>query len=599
VTTGLTVKGLNIRFANGFHPVRNVSFHIEQGETLGVVGESGSGKSLSVLAAMGLLPRGATVEAEELRFDGLDLLRLSEKELRAIRGRRIAMIFQDPMSSLNPAMTIGRQLTEIYTRHLRGTRRAALARAVQMLGQVGISEPERRLGEYPHQLSGGMRQRVMIAAALMCSPELLIADEPTTALDVTIQAEILALLKRLQQELGMGILLITHDMTVVAEMAHRAAVMYAGQIVETSVTRDIFAKPAHPYTRALIDCIPVPGRTAPGSRLATIEGVVPSLKERLVGCHFFGRCHFAHAACDKAPIPMQGPASHRVRCVLDMDVTRALPPAIEADARMPATADSRAPLLTVEGVIKTYRISDGALRPRRVADVLRGVDLDIRRGEILGLVGESGSGKTTLTQIMLGLLPPSSGEVRLDGRPIGTVPRGDRARRLQPVFQDPYGSLNPSKTIASIVGLPLKIHGIGDAADRRTAVLRMLGAVGLAERHADLYPVSLSGGQRQRVAIARALISEPELVVCDEPTSALDVSVQAQILNLLLDLRRTRNLTYVIVSHNLAVIRHVADRIAVIYRGELVELGPAHEVFERPQHAYTRTLLRSTLKIAP
>jgi len=597
VSALLELEGLDVHFPAG-HPVRDLNLSLQAGETLGVVGESGSGKSLTALAIMGLLPRGARRSARRLVFDGMDLTAVSERRMADIRGRRLSMIFQDPMTSLNPAYTIGDQLTETYLRHFRATRRQARERAAESLDRVGIAGAARRLAQYPHQLSGGLRQRVMMAMALICEPALLIADEPTTALDVTIQAEILQLLLRLQSQSRMALMLITHDLGIVARLASRVLVVYAGQVVETGVTADLFAQPRHPYTQALLGCIPVPGRAPPGSPLFTIPGAVPAPGVSFEGCQFRNRCAYSHDACAPAPVPMRMRSLERgARCVLHEPVG---PPALPAGAAIaePRASAGSAALVELRSVTRTWEVGSALFGRRRLTAVDR-VSLEISRGEVLGLVGESGCGKSTLAQLLLGLVPLSSGTISIGGTSLHALKRRDLARHLQPVFQDPFSSLNPQKSIGSIIGLPLRIHGIGSAQERDRQVREMMDRVGLSRRHAELPPAHLSGGQRQRVAIARALIMRPELVVCDEPTSALDVSVQAQILNLLLELRRELGLAYLLISHNLAVVEHLAGRVAVMYLGRIVEIGPAHAVLGQPAHPYTRALLASVLTPDP
>jgi peptide/nickel transport system ATP-binding protein len=470
---------------------------------------------------------------------------------------------------------------------------------MEVLDQVGLSAAGERLAQYPHQLSGGMRQRVMIAMALICRPDLLIADEPTTALDVTIQLEILHLLARLQRELGMALVLITHDLGIVARVTEQVAVMYAGQIVEAGPTRSVFDRPEHPYTRALLDCIPVPGRTAPGALLGAIPGTVPALAGDLGGCHFRSRCAQVRADCAPAPIPLHATAPGRaVRCVLPHDWT-STPSGAAPDPVMEVEPAIGEPVLSAARLSRSYLLSAGLFRRGRTLHAVDGVDLELRKGEVLGVVGESGCGKTTLARMLLGILPPTGGEIRLSGQPLAGLARRDVARRVQAVFQDPYGSLNPRKTIGAIIGLPLTVQGIGDAASRRQRVREIMQRVGLPARLAARLPAQLSGGQRQRVAIARALITQPDVVVCDEPTSALDVSVQAQILNLLQELRRAFGLTYLLISHNLAVVEHMATRVAVMYLGRVVEEGPTAGVFAAPRHPYTQALLASVLTPEP
>ena len=539
------------------HAVRGIDFYVNRGETLCIVGESGCGKSMTSLALMGLLPAHARRTAASIRFRGEELAGAGEQRMQALRGDRMAMIFQEPMTALNPAYTIGEQLVEGVLQHKPGTdRAAATARAIALLETCGIGEAGRRLRQYPHQLSGGLRQRVMIAMALMCEPDLLIADEPTTALDATIQAQILDLLSRLQRDLSRAVILVTHNFEVVRRIGDRVAVMYAGEVVETGSTADVLANPAHPYTRALLSCIPAEGPRQPGERLGYLPGTVPSLVGDLRGCQFRNRCALASAACEGTIPRHWAGAAHDYLCVIP---------------------------------------SNGMFAPHGNLHALRGVNLTLFSGQVLGVVGESGSGKSTLARIVLGLEAATTGTVLLNGLPVREHGRAERARIVQPIFQDPYSSLNPRRTLASTIRLPLDIHGIGSGPERAAAVKRMMDLCGLPMRLADALPAQLSGGQRQRVAIASALVMKPEIVVCDEPTSALDVSVQAQILNLLQDLKAELNLTYVVISHDLNVIRCLADRVAVMYLGAIVEDRPADELFAAPAHPYSQMLLAATL----
>jgi peptide/nickel transport system ATP-binding protein len=604
--TLLVVESLSVEFggATPTQPVRGVSLSVARGETLCIVGESGCGKSLTALGIMDLLPRGASRRAERIDIDGIDALRIGERRMSALRGDRVAMIFQEPMTSLNPTYTIGNQLEEALLRHRRVGRRAARERAAALLAKVGIAAPETRLRQFPHQLSGGLRQRVMIAMALMCEPDLIIADEPTTALDVTIQAQILRLLGDLQHEMGLGLILITHDLGVVARIADRVMVMYAGEVVETGSVDEVFAAPAHPYTQALLRCLPS-GERSPGKRLCTIPGMVPQLTADRVGCGFRERCAHAVPEC-AAAVPLRVLGERRtMRCVLP--ALRPLPevPLAAAGAArraVPPVSDaptSDAPLLEARNVICRFSVSGGWLAPPRELRAVDGVSLHLARGEVLGLVGESGCGKSTLAKLLIGLQRPNSGEILIDGEPIAASGRLRLARRIQPVFQDPYSALNPRKTVGSIITLPLRVHSDGELAGWRRRVEEMMALVGLPRRLYDALPHEMSGGQRQRVAIARALILRPKIVICDEPTSALDVSVQAQILNLLLDLRVELGLTYLLISHNLGVVEHMANRVAVMYLGRIVEEGPTAALFAAPQHPYTRVLLASMLSPEP
>ncbi|MGY6411669.1 MAG: ABC transporter ATP-binding protein [Alkalilacustris sp.] len=606
----LTVRNLTVDIpvpSGTLHAVRGIDFTVDRGETLCIVGESGSGKSLTSLALMGLLPPTARRSADRLTFAEHDLSRLSETRMSDLRGNRMAMIFQEPMTSLNPVFTVGNQLEEALMRHERVGRRAARDRALYLLDRVGIPAPRSRLTQYPHQLSGGLRQRVMIAMALMCGPDLLIADEPTTALDVSIQAQILALLRELQEEFGMGIILITHDLSVVARVADRVAVMYAGQFVETGGVAEIFHNPRHPYTQGLMQCIPAPGRTPPGARLGAIRGVVPSLVGGMEGCAFANRCPFVAERCRSGEIPVTAIApGHGSRCILPAAGQAANaenPAAWEAEpvaaTAAPTLTEPGKPLLTLEGVSKTFTIKRGLFGVGRPLHAVSDVSLELREGEVLGLVGESGCGKSTLSKLLLGLLDPSAGQVMFQGKPLLGHGRRTIARHIQPVFQDPYSSLNPRKTVGFIIGQPLRVHREASVADTNARVRELLDLVGLPQRVMNSYPSQLSGGQRQRVAIARALILKPKVIICDEPTSALDVSVQSQILNLLLDLQRELGLSYLLISHNLAVVQHMAHRVAVMYLGRLVEVTDSAGLFRGARHPYTRALLDSALTPDP
>ena len=589
----LEVEDLQVKIATRgglLHAVRGVSFSIEQGETFALVGESGSGKSMTALALLDLMPRNGTREAKRLLLDGADIGHLGEKGLRLVRGDRAAMIFQEPMTALNPVLTIGEQLTEGLLLHHPGTGRAeAERRAIALLERCGIGEPAMRLKQYPHELSGGMRQRAMIAMALMGSPRLLIADEPTTALDVTVQAQILDLLRDLQREFDLAILFITHDLTLVEHFADRVGVMYAGELIETGPAAEVIAAPRHPYTSRLVAC--APALDAPrGAQLGWLPGTPPRLIGNLAGCQFRFRCDRAVARCD-GEIPWRAVDARGYRCVLAESPLSAR--SVPAKPEWSSATVPGAPLLDLRNVTVAYQSGGSFFSRREPFLALRNATLLIPRGSTLGLVGESGSGKTTLARAVLGLEKPVSGDILIDGAPVLTLDRARRARAVQPVFQDPNASLNPRHTVLDIVRAPLDVRGDQTAVQREARARAMLERCGLAAYHFNAYPSQLSGGQRQRVAIARALVSEPSLVVCDEPTSALDVSIQSQILNLLVDLQREFNLTYLFISHNLAVVRQIADRVAVMLRGEIVEEGSAEAVFGCPQHAYTANLLAS------
>jgi peptide/nickel transport system ATP-binding protein len=578
-----------------------VDLEIARGETFAIVGESGCGKSMTALTLMRLLPEQGRVVAGTVRLDGTELLGLSEARMRDVRGGRVAMIFQEPATSLNPVLTIGHQIIEVLERHVGVGGAAARARAVALLDAVGIADGARRIDEYPFQLSGGMKQRVMIALALAAEPELLIADEPTTALDVTIQAQVLDVLARLQRERGMSILLITHDLGVVAGMAHRVAVMYAGQIVESGPRAAFFATPQHPYARKLFAALPGAGMR--GAALEVIPGQVPSLAGEFRGCRFVDRCDQAFERCRTEPPGWtRVGAGHLVRCHLrerEIAVALVARPAVEPAARHDAVAS---PLLEVRDLKVHFPIRRGILK-RTVGYVkaVDGVSLSIPAGRTLALVGESGCGKTTVGKSVLQLFRPSSGEVRFDGAELTRL-SGARLRErradFQIVFQDPYASLNPRMRVHDILMEGMNALGVLASRPARAArILELLDHVGLPADAQWRYPHEFSGGQRQRIAIARALSVNPKLVVCDEPTSALDVSVQAQILNLLKRLQQEMGLAYLFITHNIGVVAYLADEVAVMYLGRIVERGTVAEVLGGPRHPYTQALLAAVPKL--
>ncbi|MBB3182244.1 dipeptide ABC transporter ATP-binding protein [Variovorax sp. Sphag1AA] len=606
-STALEVEDLHVTIpleAGLLRAVRGVDIHVDSGETLCIVGESGCGKSMTSLALMALLPPHAQRKAKSIRLMGEELANAPDSRMEALRGDRIAMIFQEPMTALNPAYTVGNQLVEGILRHRPDVdHAAATARAVELLETCGIGQARRRMRQYPHQLSGGLRQRVMIAMALMTEPSVLIADEPTTALDATIQAQILDLLAQLQRQFSLAIILITHNFEVVRRIADRVMVMYAGEVVEEGNADQVLARPSHPYTQALLSCVPTDAPRQAGERLGYLPGTVPSLIGELHGCQFRSRCELVSAAC-AASIPRQAAGNgHDYVCVIAPEVMAA-----RADSPSPAVAvsmnDARAvprgstKVVEIRDLEVTYSISNGLFARRSSLRALRGVNLSLGAGQALGVVGESGSGKSTLARIMLGLEAPTSGQVLLKGVSTATFGRAERARVVQPIFQDPYSSLNPRRSVASTIRLPLDIHGIGTNAQRDQAVKRMMDLCGLPARTAQSLPSQLSGGQRQRVAIASALVMKPEIVICDEPTSALDVSVQAQILNLLQDLRGELKLSYVVISHDLNVIRYLCDRVAVMYLGAIVEERSTDELFASPSHPYSQMLLAAELHSA-
>jgi peptide/nickel transport system ATP-binding protein len=598
----LKVRGLRMGFASGFARTRKVlaavdgiDFSLRAGETLALLGESGCGKSATALSLLRLLPAAGRILGGEVNFAGRDLLQLPESEMRTVRGGGMAMIFQEPATSLNPVLTVGRQIGEVLERHVALTGPAARQRALELLNAVGIADSLRRLDEFPFQLSGGMKQRVMIAVALAGNPRLLIADEPTTALDVTIQAQILDLLRRLQAERGMGMLLITHDLGVVAQMAHRVGVMYAGEIVEEAPRDLFFATPLHPYTQKLFAALPDLSRR--GGRLETIAGQVPAPSAMPSGCRFAERCPHAWARCrDESPGWHDAGGGHRVRCHLMDEPGRVIVSQPKADVLAPPLVTPDSSLLTVENLLVHFPIRRGVLQ-RTVGHVkaVDGVALELLRGRTLALVGESGCGKTTVGKAILQLIPPTGGSVRLEGRELISLARNELRplrRRMQMIFQDPFASLNPRLSVGEIIGegmsaLAVKTQG----KDRKVANAALLQQVGLDPATALRYPHEFSGGQRQRIAIARALAVQPELIVCDEPTSALDVSVQAQILNLLKTLQDDLGLAYLFITHNFAVVEYLAHEVAVMYLGRIVERGQVDEVLRSPKHPYTQALL--------
>ena len=591
----LELDGLSTHLGSVERPVRavdGVSLRIHRGETFVLLGESGCGKSMIALSMMRLLPYSGRIVAGDIRLDGQSLRALSEAEMRAERGGRMGMIFQEPMTSLNPVMTVGEQVAEAVRLHDADSRERVPERVVELFRSVGIPDPERRVGEYPHQLSGGMKQRVMIAMALAGRPELLIADEPTTALDVTIQAQVLDLLRQLQRETGMAILLITHDLGVVAEMADRVGVMYAGQLMEISDVSGFFARPGHPYSRKLFRSVPKAENRHLG--LDVIPGIVPALDQVFERCRFADRCELAHERCHDRLPPWHGDAENGYRCHL-------APGEVEMGAGTAvATAQAGtgigAALLDVHDLRVHFPIHKGVLR-RVVGHVkaVDGVDLTIATGRTVALVGESGCGKTTVGKAILQLHRPTAGRVLFDGTDLAAV-RGRELRRLrrefQIIFQDPASSMNPRMLVEDVIAEGMVAQDIGDnRAQRRELVERLLGQVGMPANAAQRYPHEFSGGQRQRIAIARALALEPRLIVCDEPTSALDVSVQAQVLNLLKELQAGLGLSYLFITHNISVVAYLAHEVAVMYLGRIVEYGEVDKVLNAPLHPYTTALL--------
>ncbi|QLH24309.1 ABC transporter ATP-binding protein [Streptomyces sp. Rer75] len=582
------------------HALDGVSLDLAPGEALGLVGESGCGKTMTALSVLGLLPGGARITGGSVAFAGTVLASAPEPVLRGVRGNTIGMVFQDPLTSLNPTMAIGAQVAEPLLLHKGVGKAEAWRRAEEMLRLVGLPKPGERLRSYPHQLSGGMRQRVALAMALICEPALLIADEPTTALDVTTQAQILELIDELRARLGMALILVTHDLGVIARRVDRVAVMYAGRTVERAGVRALFAAPRHRYTQALFAALPE--RAADASQpLATIPGLPPSSAARPAGCPFAPRCGFAGERCEAEEPPLstaEGASrdAHAFACFHpvppDADPVAEVVPAAPA----PAPARSDDVLLRLTGLTKDYPLRGGPFARRGGAAVsaVAGVSLSVRRGETFGIVGESGCGKSTLGRLVVGMEPPTAGSIRFGERDPATLDRRARKahrRQVQLMFQDSYASMDPRMRVAAILREPLVIQGIGDRAGQRARIARLLDDVGLPRGAVDRYPHEFSGGQRQRLGLARALALSPSLVVADEPVSALDVSVQAQILNLMRELQREKGVAYLFISHDLAVVRYLADRVGVMYLGKLVETGPAATVFASPLHPYTRGLL--------
>ncbi len=610
----LAVKSLRTTLHTGASIVDDISFEIAAGETFALLGESGCGKSMTALSLMRLLPDGISIAQGDVQLDGQDILALPERDMRSIRGGQMAMIFQEPGLSLNPVMTIGAQIAESLALHQNMHGAVAEARSTELLEQVGLSDVQRRLRAYPFQLSGGMKQRVMIAMALAGQPKLLIADEPTTALDVTIQAQVLQLLRDTQQKNQMAMLLITHDLGVVAQMAHQVAVMYAGQIIEQASRAQLFAHPAHPYTQKLFAALPrvdrsnADGATQP---LAAIPGNVPALGAARVGCLFAPRCDHAWAVCHaETPAWTTLPSGQGVRCHLysaDVDAQSSVKGEEgkekgAANREKSSSLSDSQTLLQVEDLRVHFPIHKGILQ-RTVGYVkaVDGLSLNIPAGRTVALVGESGCGKTTVGKAILQLVQPTAGQVRFAGNDlIGLGVRQLRAQRagMQMVFQDPYASLNPKMRVAEILQEGMDALEIGaNSVARQQRIDELLDQVGLAQTSKWRYPHEFSGGQRQRIAIARALAVNPSLLICDEPTSALDVSVQAQILNLLKTLQQELGLSYLFISHNLAVVEYLAHEVCVMYLGRIVERGTVSEVMHAPRHPYTQALLAAVPRI--
>ena len=601
----LDVQDLHVRFDTSrgvVHAVDGISYSVRRGEVVAIVGESGCGKSVSSLAIMGLLAKPAgRVTAGRILFEGRDLLTLSAEQMREIRGRDISMIFQEPMTSLNPVLSIGEQIMEPLFVHLKMDEAKARARALELLQLVGITDGERRLEQFPHQLSGGMRQRVMIAIGLACNPKLIIADEPTTALDVTIQAQILELMKDLSRRLNIALIVITHNLGVVARYADRVNVMYAAHIIEQGTADDVFLRPLHPYTIGLMRSVPRLDLPR-GIRLETIEGLPPDLRSPPTGCRFAPRCPYRQDACLTEMVLRDIAPGHASACIRANEIiagTLLTEIARGKTAAVATTEHAEKPLLVVEHLHKYFAVpahGAGILSSRMVTvKAVDDVSFSIAPGETLGLVGESGCGKSTVGRTVLKLEMATEGTIRYAGTDITRSTAKDMRelrRAIQVIFQDPYSSLNPRMTIGQTIGEPMRVYGmVKNRKQEHDRVAELLSQVGLFPYMAERYPHQLSGGQRQRVGIARALALEPRFIVCDEPVSALDVSIQGQIINLLEDLQERLKLSYLFIAHDLAVVRHISDRVAVMYLGRIAEVADRDELYARPLHPYTQALL--------
>ena len=604
----LQIKDLHtdIEIRNGVvRALSGVDLHVNPGETLGIVGESGSGKTMTALSLMGLLPQGGKVSSGSIILDGQDLTKMPLHLKRKMRGTKVGMIFQDPLTSLNPTMKIGLQVCEPLRVHEKLSKRAALARAVEILKRVGMPRPEVVINNYPHQLSGGMRQRVMIAMALVCKPRILIADEPTTALDVTTQMQILDLIDELRDEYKMGVILITHDLGVVAGHTDRVAVMYAGRIVETAPTKTLFTEPKHRYTSSLMAALPERALAA-GTKLFSIPGAPPSLTNLPKGCRFAARCLWATDECRAGYPDLSGDENHTFSCfhpVQEGDespaVLQAMMDSGKAEDAVDATGQiSHEVLLDVKEASRVYESSGSGFfkRDKGVVSAVDRVSITVNKGETYGLVGESGCGKSTVGRLIAGLERPSGGAIELDGRDLAKLKGRDAVRihrDVQMMFQDSYAAMDPRMRIDQILAEPMSIQKTGNARQIAERIMEILEQVGLTEEILDRYPHEFSGGQLQRIGFARSLTLAPDLIVADEPVSALDVSVQAQVLNLMKDLQQELGLSYLFISHDLAVVQYMADRIGVMYLGRIVEEGPAHEVVKNPKHPYTKALIDS------
>lgn len=592
----LSVRDLSVVFGrnNAFlKAVDAVSFDIGAGEILALVGESGCGKSVTSLAVMGLLAANARTSGS-VKFEGRELLDLPESEMRQIRGNRMAMVFQEPMTSLNPTLRVGEQIVESLLIHKDISKADAFIRAEALLSQVGIADATSQLDRFPHEMSGGMKQRIMIAIALACEPTLIIADEPTTALDVTIQAQILELLQSLCKTRNIALILVTHNLGIVARYADRINVMYAANQVEQGPAGTVFSNPKHPYTQGLLDSVPRLDRPR-SAKLPTIPGSPPNLWSPPQGCRFAPRCPRASDRCQTKPALVAMAQDHRVACWHSGDTAAPrVPPQIAEN-----TTRTTDVILVVKDLKKHFPVPRKTpFGPKEYVQAVDGLSFEIRAGETLGLVGESGCGKTTVGRMVLDLERPSSGEIsysRADGSTAGRASRIQARLDIQAVFQDPYSSLNPRRTVAETIEEPMRVHGlIPDPAGRTRRVMELLDAVGLQRLMAERYPHELSGGQRQRVGIARSLAMEPRLIVCDEPVSALDVSIQGQIVNLLQEMQERLNLSYLFIAHDLAVVRQLSERVVVMYLGQPMESGTRADIYQHARHPYTRALLNAS-----
>ncbi len=602
----LAIEDLHVRFealTETVHAVSGVSLTVSPSETFALVGESGSGKSVSMLSVMGLLPSPPAVVSGSIRFEGREVLGMSGKDLNRFRGRDVAMVFQEPMSSLNPVHRVGRQIGESLRIHKGVGRAESKRKAIRLLDRVGIPSASSRVDDFPHEFSGGMRQRAMIAMALACNPKLLIADEPTTALDVTVQAQIVDLVRELQEEYRLAVIWITHDLGVVAELADRVAVMYAGRILETGEAADLYRSTRHPYTSGLLRSIPRLDRPV-ATRLAEIPGSPRRVSKKLTGCPFHERCPLLGEECEKdlPDLVEVGPGRHESACIHHHMMSRAVdlwPGDAGAAVITPGRQKPSEVVISVRDLRVHFPIRRGLRGSRRaVVRAVDGLDLDIVKGRTLGVVGESGCGKTTLGRSLVALVRPTAGTIEIKGRPINH--RSGRHRRaVQMIFQDPFSAMNPGMRVEAVIAEPLRIHQMDTPGGIRRRVSELLDLVGLPTDAGRRYPHEFSGGQRQRIAIARALAADPEVIVCDEPVSSLDMSVQAQVVNLLGDLQARTGAALVFIAHDLAVVRHISHEVAVMYLGEIVERAPRHDIYAEPLHPYTKALLEAVPKPDP